>query len=281
MQKLYTAWATDEQGRKVKLWRIGKTKYFPAFKWVSELKFLGIKASYGHFEMQTLTFRISEAKQKLHQVRKFVYNRRVASTVSRLRVWLGTVWATLSFGLAEAGLSDESARALQSWYAFKIRSVLNKPSHISHVPTKDLFELYSIEDPITKLEKLQANRLRNLEAQGRSNPNITNSQQAQQQSRDALEVLRQHKHLPHSEASAANPGTPCPHCDCSFASQHGLRLHIAKKHAPLVQRYVPSSFDRLRHAKDGVPTCRACETSVLQALAGTHVAPVVWRLPGA
>ena len=176
MQKLYTTWATDEQGQKVKLWRIGKTKYYPAFKWVSELKFLGIKASYGHFEMQTLTFRISEAKQKLRQVRKFVYNRRVASTVSRLRVWLGTVWPTLSFGLAEVGLSDESACALQSWYAFKIRSVLNKPSHISHMPTKDLFELYSIEDPITKLEKLQANRLRNLEAQSRSNPNITNSQ---------------------------------------------------------------------------------------------------------
>ena len=159
------------------------------------------------------------------------------------------------------GLSDESARALRSWYAFKIRSVLNKPSHISHVPTKDLFELYSIEDPITKLEKLQANRLRNLEAQSRTNPNITNSQQAQQQSRDILEVLRQHKHTPHLDALAASPDTPCPHCDSSFASQHGLRLHIAKKHASLVQRYVPSSFDRLRHAKDGVPTCRACETS--------------------
>ena len=38
-------------------------------------------------------------------------------------------------------------------------------------------------------------------------------------------------------------------------------LRFAKKHASLVQRYVPSSFDRLRHAKDGVPTCRACETS--------------------
>ena len=169
--------------------------------------------------MQTLAFRISEAKQKLHQVRKFVYNRRVASTVSRLRVWQGTVWPTLSFGLAEVGLSDESARALQSWCAFKIRSVLNKPAHISHMPTKDLFELYSIENPVTKLERLQVNRLRNLEAQCRLSPSITNSPQAQQQSRDSLEVLRRYKHLPTPDAAAELPSTPCPHCDSSFASQ--------------------------------------------------------------
>ena len=264
VQKLYTAWTKDERGQKVKLWRIGKTKYFPAFKWVSELKFLGIKASYGPFEMQTLAFRISEAKQKLHQVRKFVYNRRVASTVSRLRVWQGTVWPTLSFGLAEVGLSDESARALQSWYGFKIRSVLHKPAHISHMPTKDLFELHSIENPVTKLERLQVNRLRNLEAQCRLSPSITNSPQAQQQSRDSLEVLRRYKHLPTPDAAAELPSTPCPHCDSSFASQHGLRLHIAKKQASAVKRYIPSSFDRLRHAKDGVPTCRACEASFKQ-----------------
>ena len=83
--KQYTAWTRNEAGERIKLWRIGKTKYFPTFRWVPTIKFLGIKASYGSFEMQTLTFRISEAKQKLHQVRKFVYNRRVASTMSRLR----------------------------------------------------------------------------------------------------------------------------------------------------------------------------------------------------
>ena len=61
--KLYTAWTTDKQGAKVDIWHIGKTKYFPAFKWVSELKYLEIRASYGHFEMLTLQFKINEAKQ--------------------------------------------------------------------------------------------------------------------------------------------------------------------------------------------------------------------------
>ncbi|CAE7172856.1 RXLR78 [Symbiodinium pilosum] len=103
--KQYTAWTRNEAGERIKLWRIGKTKHFPALRWVPTIKFLGIKASYGPFEMQTLTFRISEAKQKLHQV----------------------------------GLSLESAKSLKAWYAFKIRSLLNKPAH--------LYDLYSIEDP--------------------------------------------------------------------------------------------------------------------------------------
>ena len=43
--KTYTAWVQDETDAKVKLWHIGKTKYFPASKWVLELTYLGIKAS--------------------------------------------------------------------------------------------------------------------------------------------------------------------------------------------------------------------------------------------
>ena len=147
--KQYTAWTKNEAGEKVKLWRIGKTKHFPAFRWVPTVKFLGMKASYGPFEMQTLTYRISEAKQKLRQVRKFVYNGRVASTMSRLRVWQSVVWPTLAFGLAEVGLSLESAKSLRAWYAFKIRSVLNKPAHVTHMTTSELYEMYSIEDPVS------------------------------------------------------------------------------------------------------------------------------------
>ena len=89
---------------------------------------------------------MAEAKQKLHLVRKFVYNRRIASPVSRLRVWLTVIWPTLSFGLAEVGLSQESARSLKAWYAFKLRSVLNKPAHISRMTTQELFGQYSFED---------------------------------------------------------------------------------------------------------------------------------------
>ena len=39
--RVHTAWTKDDTGAKVKPWRIGRTKYFPAFKWVSEIKYLG------------------------------------------------------------------------------------------------------------------------------------------------------------------------------------------------------------------------------------------------
>ena len=81
----------DPQGNLVKGWRIGPNKTFQAFQWVPKYKYLGTILSYGHFELQTLQFRIGEAKQEIHAVRKFVYNRRVASTKARLRIWQSTV----------------------------------------------------------------------------------------------------------------------------------------------------------------------------------------------
>ena len=262
--KQYTAWTRNEAGERIKLWRIGKTKYFPAFRWVPTIKFLGIKASYGSFEMQTLTFRISEAKQKLHQVRKFVYNRRVASTMSRLRVWQSVVWPTLAFGLAEVGLTLESAKSLKAWYAFKIRSVLNKPAHETHMTTGELYELYSIEDPVVKLERLQSNRFYHLNAQQVLSPSITNTGEAIQQSQEQLSNLRQFMHLPETEAAEGTPVVACQHCDRSFVSEQGLRLHRAKQHPDVVERYVPEWFDRAKHSVNGLPTCRACGTQFKQ-----------------
>ena len=53
-------------------------------QWVSSTKYLGVIISYGHFEMQTIQHRISEAKQKLHLVRKFVIGASNCSESSNL-----------------------------------------------------------------------------------------------------------------------------------------------------------------------------------------------------
>ncbi|CAE7222381.1 unnamed protein product, partial [Symbiodinium pilosum] len=221
--KQYTAWTRNEAGERIKLWRIGKTKYFPAFRWVPTIKFLGIKASYGSFEMQTLTFRISEV-----------------------------------------GLTLESAKSLKAWYAFKIRSVLNKPAHETHMTTGELYELYSIEDPVVKLERLQSNRFYHLNAQQVLSPSITNTGEAIQQSQEQLSNLRQFMHLPETEAAEGTPVVACQHCDRSFVSEQGLRLHRAKQHPDVVERYVPEWFDRAKHSVNGLPTCRACGTQFKQ-----------------
>ena len=251
----YTAWTRNEAGERIKLWRIRKTKYFPAFRWVSTIKFLGIKASYGSFEMQTLSFRISEAKQKLHQVRKFVCNRRVASTMSRLRVWQSVVWPTLSFGLAEVGLTLESARALKAWYAFKVRSVLNKPAHMTHMTTGELYDLYSIEDPVVKLERLQENRHASLNVQQTVSPGITCNSAALQQAQDQLNNLRQFRHLPEPDAAGETPVVPCQHCDRTFIRLLRKRLKTVVAQAP---KHILPKVASSHHAEELESQCLQC-----------------------
>ena len=73
-----------------------------------------------------------------------------------------TIWSTLAFGLSEVGATPESAKSIQAWYAYKIRSVLNCPAHPSKIPTIGLLAQFSIEDPIVKLGRLQSNRLAKL-----------------------------------------------------------------------------------------------------------------------
>ena len=41
-------------------------------------------------------------------------------------------------------------------------------------------------------------------------------------------------------------------------------MHVTKQHPATVPRFIPSSFDRLRHAVDGLPKCAACSTSFKQ-----------------
>ena len=174
---------------KVKGWRRGPNKTFLAFQWVSSSKYLGVMISYGHFELQTLHFRIGEAKQKLHLVRQFVFNRTVANTKARLKIWMSTVHSTLMTGLSDTGLSDESAKHLRSWYAYKIRSVLNMPAHVSRISTADLCKLHDIQDPVQAVLSKMRKHLRNLLRKTTRAPDITTSPQVVQVLRDKIHQI--------------------------------------------------------------------------------------------
>ena len=56
----------------------------------------------------------------------------------------------------------------------------------------------------------------------------------------------------------------CATCSAVFETAHGLHMHVTKQHPATVPRFIPSSFDRLRHAVDGLPKCAACSTSFKQ-----------------
>ena len=92
----HTCWLPDADGVLQRHWRLGRHKSWPAYRsyrWESQLKYLGIQITYSSFEKHTLRYRIAEAAKKLQQVRRFVYNRRHAGPLARLRAWFTTVWA--------------------------------------------------------------------------------------------------------------------------------------------------------------------------------------------
>ena len=69
-----------------------------------------------------------------------------SSTTFGLQVWMTVLWPTLSFGVSKVGVTADSAKALASWYAYKLRPVLDKPAHVTHLTTTD-------EDPVLKLHR--------------------------------------------------------------------------------------------------------------------------------
>ncbi|CAE7839381.1 Trpt1 [Symbiodinium sp. KB8] len=168
VMRRHTCWLPDASGELKKHWRIGTNKAYPAFRLEGQIKYLGIIISYSNYELLTLRHRLAEAGKKIQQVRKYIYNRRIASPAARLRVWFATVWATAVTGLPEVGLSPESARLLRGWYAHKLRSVLNQPAHITHVTTADLLRLHKLQDPVDKIIRRMKGRIAKLRKRSRS-----------------------------------------------------------------------------------------------------------------
>ena len=198
---------------------------------------------------------------KLQQVRKFVHNRRTAGPRSRLHIWHSTVWATVSSGLVDVGLTAETATLLRAWHAKKIRAVLNCPAHLTHKSTSDLYRAHDIVDPVLKLQKRHANRVKRLLKRHRLSQtgDVALASPALEQ---ALFLRGQYQSVIAQLDAAATPAAPasletCPTCNQQFETKVGLRTHIARKHPETVQRYIPRTFSRLLSV-DGLPQCAAC-----------------------
>ena len=257
----FTYWRTAPNGQRQKMWRLGQAKSHEGFPSVTSFKYLGVMLSYGNFEKATLKHRLQEGNAKLQQVRRFVHNRRTAGPRSRLHIWHSTVWATVSSGLVVVGLTEETAALLRAWHAKKIRAVLNCPAHLTHKSTSDLYRAHDIVDPVLKLQKRHANRVKRLLKRHRLSQmgDVALAPPALEQ---ALFLRGQYQSVIAQLDAAATPAAPasletCPTCNQQFETKVGLRTHIARKHPETVQRYIPRTFSHLLSV-DGLPQCAAC-----------------------
>ncbi|CAE7741227.1 cofG, partial [Symbiodinium sp. KB8] len=261
----HTCWLPDASGELKKHWRIGPNKAYPAFRQEGQIKYLGIIISYSNYELLTLRHRLAEASKKIQQVRKYIYNRRIASPAARLRVWFATVWATAVTGLPEVGLSPESARLLRGWYAQQLCSVLNQPAHITHVTTADLLQLHKLQDPVDKIIRRMKGRIAKLRKRSRVVSEAAEDVALHSHILIDLDrILQEAQALPVATSATLEPAYRCHICQAAFDTAHGLRMHTAKMHRDSLSRFIPPIFDRELHAKEGMPVCVACNRSFKQ-----------------
>ena len=276
--KLFSRVHKDAQGNKHRLWRLGSTKAQESFPQSHSFKYLGAYVSYGNQEKLSLAHRLHEGNAKLQQVRRYVHNRRHSGPKSRLKIWFSTVWATVSAGLVDIGLTADTAKQLRGWFARKIRAVLNRPVHLTGTSTERLFEEFSLKDPVQILRDRQANRVTSLQGriwqagqsqsalQKEATESLTHKDMSSSDSdvsltAQALQYAEMVLHeydalLTASKATAEEPTHKCRLCAFSSNSEQGLKIHEVKKHREQLDRYVPKSF-LPEHSKNGLPTCAA------------------------
>ena len=271
--KLFSHISLDAQGAQHRRWRIGSTEAQESFPQSTSFKYLGVYVSYGNQEKATLDFRLQEGNAKLQQVRRYVHNRRLSGPKSRLKIWHTTVWATVSAGLVDIGLTTETAQQLRRWHARKIRAVLNKPVHLTGISTHHLYAAYGIKDPVQLLLERQSNRVRSLRTRQGAQ---TRPEALREASRDAQhphghqdaallpnalqyaqEVLAEYETLLAATPEDEEPRHCCRHCSFQTTTEQGLHIHEAKMHKDKLDRYIPPDF-LPEHSKDGLPTCAAC-----------------------
>eukprot|EP00439_Symbiodinium_sp_Y106_P025313 s9023_g3.t1 len=216
-------------------------------------KYLGVKLSYGNFEQATLQYRLQEGNVKLQKVRKYVHNRRTAGPKARLHIWNATVWATVASGLADVGLTTDTATKLRAWHAAKIRAVLNKPAHLTHIYVL----MYGIKDPVQELADRQSNRVKRLEHRSSTaHPDDVSTcpaalEQANQKLVQYQDLLARQPHLAETPESAR---TAIRH------SRHPRALGAPNPHrkgAPGHRRQVCACnlSRKIRRALRGAPPC--------------------------
>ena len=124
-----------------------------------------------------------------------------------------------------------------------------------------MYRAHDIVDPVLKLQKRHANRVKRLLKRHRLSQtgDVALAPPALEQ---ALFLRGQYQSVIAQLDAAATPAAPasletCPTCNQQFETKVGLRTHIARKHPETVQRYIPRTFSHLLSV-DGLPHCAAC-----------------------
>ena len=226
--------------------------YFPL---VDSFVYLGIIASYSNSESLTFEHRVSAAKLKKEEVRRFTNPHSQASNRTRLQVWKSTVQASLFFGLEVTGVIRRDALRTRSWIARQIRAIVRKPAHKSKLSTQCIFQLHNLTDPVEQLLDNVGNLLDALHNDNRMEPSIRTSPQILHYF-GSLQQRMEQVAAYSSQAPIEEETYQCQTCHRTFTDRKALKTHQTSRRQTQLEK---RSFDRLQHSQGAKPpTCKFC-----------------------
>jgi len=219
---------------------------------VHSMVYLGVVASYGSYELQTLQHRQQAAAQNRHRLLKFLHGK-MLSLQERVRLYNACVRSALLYGLHVVGLTGASARTLDSSDMRSLRAIAKSPVHLSRESNTALRRRLHIDSAVEAVQK----RIQRKTA-GATATNDTDWYAGLQASLeeimkyvDALEPVHLSRDL--------FPGVPCPECGLYLTNHRHMLSHRARKHGYRAERSVKSmGTSHVQHSVDGMPHCKHC-----------------------
>ena len=224
------------------------------------LEYLGVKLSYGKYEVQAAQHRIQQAQIVYNQLKAPLRTNGPLSQDRRIRLYKACVLPSMLYGVCSVGCTMETIKLLASSISRHMRKicrihekgvtnqqVLDKAGILLYgdLERRSQTQLHSIQMDThrsTALLERELKRAQHLHVQ------YLRVQEIGQTRADSLLL----KILPDSLT------LPCPVCGIYFGTQSGLHQHIHQKH-PLLEQQARIEFDRAKHCLHGTPTCRFCK----------------------
>ena len=223
----------------------------------SSMVYLGVVASYAHYELQTMKHRLQIARASRQRLIKILHSSRHLGVHKRLELYMACVRSSATYGLNAVGHTHASLNLLRKFEQKHVRAIARSPSHIYRETTAALCARLGILEPDVALLSI-------LEAQCKRITRL--GLDVEEWRLVSKQVLQEYIMAKHSgiQAVAIDKSCPCPTCGIYFANRSAMRQHHMKMHkVSLVPDGKQNKDVRNRvviyeHSVDGMPICKHC-----------------------
>ena len=236
---------------------------------VKQLEYLGITLNYTRIEEATMARRIGVAQGNFDRLRKILHSRRVLIFHQRLQLWQATVLPSLNYGILAVGVNKLSLEKYHGIIMRHIRSITNRPLHVTKISNADLLQSLGFSMPVDQLLQQANSRKEGIASRWSQafDPMMHNDELWSQLSGISEDLLAHRYRYVSSSGVGLIPAEPeqaysCEVCGKTFGAQATLRLHQSKAHTGKKKdrsiRLQDPDADGRQHGTGGMPKCRYC-----------------------